>query len=95
MKSTKLSNKQKQVLDYLIREAKRQILLGECSTNDILSDGLWGLANFGEIFMTAICKYYSSPCYQNDAATGGNCGGYSEKVLIAIEEPFIDYFKSI
>lgn len=93
-----MTTKQKKVLDYMIRWAEKEInsysydSTKQLQLEALAKDGLDAMDNLGDAFFYALQEAGYSYKYVNDAAYGGNKGGYSQQVLWVIEEPFKDYF---
>lgn len=87
-----MNRKQKKVLDALIGIAEQQVEKGDVTVAELGEYGLFALKDFAENFCSAMELYYSYP-YLNDAYWGGTKGGYSKKIIEAINEPFKAHFK--
>ena len=87
-----MNRKQKNLLDSLISIAERQVMNGETTVAELGEYGLFALKDFAENFCSAMERYYSYP-YLNDAYWGGTKGGYSKRIIEAINEPFKAEFK--
>ena len=90
-----MTTKQKKVLDYMIRWAEKQSNGNRLQIEALAKDGLNAMDNFGDAFFYALQEAGYSYRYVNDAAYGGERGGYSLKICMAIEQPFKDYFMKI
>lgn len=95
-----MTSKQKKVLDYMIRWAENEIKNEPYESTkglqieSLAKDGPVVMNNSGDALFYALQEAGYSYKYVNDAAYGGEKGGYSQQVLWAIEQPFKDYFMS-
>lgn len=93
-----MTTKQKKVLDFMIKWAEKEIKneLYEDSKGlrieALAKDGTAAMYDLGAAIFYGLQEAGYSYKYVNDAAYGGERGGYSQQVLWAIEQPFKDYF---
>lgn len=93
-----MTTKQKKVLDFMIKWAETEIKNETYESSKglrieaLAKDGPEAMDYFGDAFFYALQKAGYSYKYVNDAAYGGERGGYSQQVLWSVEQPFKDYF---
>lgn len=93
-----MTTKQKKVLDYMIKWAENEIRLNEYYDGDrhikeLAEGGMFAMYEFGDSLFYGLQEAGYSYAYVNDAAYGGEKGGYSCKVMDAIDPAFKAYFK--
>lgn len=93
-----MTTKQKKVLDYMIRWAEKEIESNiydstkQLQVEALASDGVYGMSNPGDAMFYALQEAGYGYVYVNDAAYGGERGGYMYKVIDAINPAFKEYF---
>lgn len=93
-----MTTKQKKVLDFMIKWAEKEIennsydSTKQLQVEALAKDGPEAMFDFGGAMFYGLQEAGYSYKYVNDAAYGGDRGGYSNQVLWAIEQPFKDYF---
>ena len=93
-----MTTKQKKVLDYMIKWAEKEVegdiydSTKQLQIEALAKDGPDAMYDLGAALFYGLQKAGYSYKYMNDAAYGGDRGGYIQQVLWAIEQPFKDYF---
>lgn len=87
-----MNRKQKNLLDSLISIAEQQVEKGDVTVAELGEYGLFALKDFAENFCSVMERFYSYP-YVNDAYWGGERGGYSKRIMEAIDKPFKAHFR--
>lgn len=93
-----MTTKQKKVLDFMIKWAEKEIDNNiydgtkRLQVEALAKDGPVSMYDLGDAMFYGLQEAGYSYKYVNDAAYGGNKGGYSQQVLRSIEQPFKDYF---